>query len=112
MGAEDMVLSTYQDAPFGPIQDTTHGDTLLCRPAHVATILRLGAGWGYTGPNVSTASGRLIAIEGIDDSGKGTQLELLQRALRARGIAVHATNFPHYPSWFGTMVGQFLDGEF
>ena len=61
---------------------------------------------------MATTSGRLIAIEGIDGSGKGTQLELLQKALRARGIDVHATNFPHYQSWFGTMVGQFLNGKF
>ena len=72
----------------------------------------MGACWGYTGANVATTSGRLIAIEGIDGSGKGTQLELLQKALRARGVAVHATNFPHYQSWFGTMVGQFLNGKF
>jgi len=61
---------------------------------------------------VATTPGRLIAIEGIDGSGKGTQLELLQKSLRARGVAVHATNFPHYQSWFGTMVGQFLNGKF
>jgi dTMP kinase len=61
---------------------------------------------------VPTTSGRLIAIEGIDGSGKGTQLELLQKALRARGVALHATNFPHYQSWFGSMVGQFLNGKF
>lgn len=61
---------------------------------------------------MATTPGRLFAIEGIDGSGKGTQLELLQKALRARGVAVHATNFPHYQSWFGTMVGRFLNGEF
>jgi dTMP kinase len=77
-----------------------------------ATVLRVGLGWGYTKANVAITSGRLIAIEGIDGSGKGTQLELLQKALRARGVAVHATNFPHYQSWFGTMVGQFLNGKF
>ncbi|HEX3117873.1 MAG TPA: hypothetical protein VHP80_02180 [Candidatus Acidoferrum sp.] len=76
------------------------------------TVLRVGLGWGYTGANVATTSGRLIAIEGIDGSGKGTQLELLQKALRSRDVAVHATNFPHYQSWFGTMVGQFLNGKF
>jgi len=83
---------------------------------HVSTycdsILRVRASWSYTGANVATTSGRLVAIEGIDGSGKGTQLELLQKALRARGVAVHATNFPHYQSWFGKMVGQFLNGKF
>ena len=72
----------------------------------------LEARWGYTGANVATTPGRLIAIEGIDGSGKGTQLGLLQESLRARGVAVHPTNFPHYQSWFGTMVGQFLNGKF
>ncbi len=76
------------------------------------TILPPEARWGYTGPNVATTPGRLIAIEGIDGSGKGTQLQLLQQALRARGVAIHATNFPHYQSWFGAMVGQFLNGKF
>jgi dTMP kinase len=61
---------------------------------------------------VATTFGRLIAIEGIDGSGKGTQLDLLRKALHARGVAVHATGFPHYQSWFGTMVGQFLNGKF
>jgi dTMP kinase len=80
--------------------------------AHLGTILPEGPCWGYTGPNVANTPGRLIAIEGIDGSGKGTQLKLLQDSLRARGVAVHATNFPHYQSWFGTMVGQFLNGKF
>jgi dTMP kinase len=62
--------------------------------------------------NVASTPGRLIAIEGIDGSGKGTQLEMLQKLLRARGVQVHPTNFPHYQSWFGTMVGQFLNGKF
>jgi dTMP kinase len=61
---------------------------------------------------VATTPGRLIAIEGIDGSGKGTQLELLQKSLRTRGMAIYATNFPHYQSWFGSMVGQFLNGKF
>jgi dTMP kinase len=55
--------------------------------------------------------GKLIAIEGIDGSGKRTQLELLEKALSARGQRVYSTNFPQYDSWFGKMVGQFLDGK-
>jgi dTMP kinase len=57
------------------------------------------------------ARGKLIAIEGIDGSGKRTQVEFLTAALRERGHSVFATGFPHYDSWFGKMVGQFLNGE-
>lgn len=53
----------------------------------------------------------MIAIEGIDGSGKRTQVELLSGALRERGHSVFATGFPQYDSWFGKMVGQFLNGE-
>ena len=56
--------------------------------------------------------GKLIAIEGIDGSGKRTQVELLQKALVANRHAVYSTGFPQYDSWFGKMVGQFLNGDF
>lgn len=59
-----------------------------------------------------TAAGKLIAIEGIDGSGKRTQVELLEKALKACGHAVHSIGFPQYDSWFGKMVGQFLNGDF
>ncbi|HXM96032.1 MAG TPA: thymidylate kinase [Candidatus Dormibacteraeota bacterium] len=60
---------------------------------------------------MTTTRGKLIAIEGIDGSGKRTQVELLQRALAERGHSVYVTGFPQYDSWFGKMVGQFLNGE-
>ncbi len=56
--------------------------------------------------------GTLIAIEGIDGSGKRTQVELLEKALAARGHTVHRIAFPQYDSWFGRMVAQFLNGDF
>jgi dTMP kinase len=59
-----------------------------------------------------TPPGKLIAIEGIDGSGKRTQVALLEQALIAGGNAVYSTGFPQYDSWFGKMVGQFLNGDF
>ena len=58
-----------------------------------------------------TAPGKLIAVEGIDGSGKRTQVELLTLSLKARGHSVFPTGFPQYDSWFGKMVGQFLNGD-
>jgi dTMP kinase len=59
-----------------------------------------------------TPPGKLIAIEGIDGSGKRTQVALLEQALLAGGTAVCPIGFPQYDSWFGKMVGQFLNGDF
>ncbi len=65
---------------------------------------------GYTALSMALA-GKLIAIEGIDGSGKRTQVELLEKALVARGHSVFRIAFPVYDSWFGRLVAQFLNGE-
>jgi dTMP kinase len=59
-----------------------------------------------------TPLGKLIAIEGIDGSGKRTQLDLLARELDARGIGTLRISFPRYESSFGKLVAQYLNGEF
>jgi dTMP kinase len=58
------------------------------------------------------STAKLIAIEGIDGSGKRTQLELLVQELARRGVPHTHLSFPRYESFFGKMVSQFLNGEF
>jgi len=58
------------------------------------------------------ARGKLIVLEGIDGSGKSTQLEMLVRALEARKIAFTQVTFPRYDRFFGKLVAGFLNGEF
>jgi len=56
--------------------------------------------------------GKLIALEGIDGSGKRTQLDLLTVALEARGFSTFRISFPRYESFYGKLVGQYLNGDF
>ncbi len=56
---------------------------------------------------------RLIAIEGIDGSGKGTQAARLAEALRSSGYRVDQIGFPRYEeTFFGQRIGDFLNGRF
>jgi dTMP kinase len=54
---------------------------------------------------------RLIAIEGIDQSGKHTQTRLLAKALRKKKRKVDTISFPIYNSISGKELKQFLDGQ-
>ena len=55
----------------------------------------------------------LIAIEGIDGSGKGTQAKVLTDRLAAAGRRVELLSFPRYrETLFGQAIGEFLNGRF
>ena len=56
--------------------------------------------------------GKLIVIEGLDGSGKSTQLELLEQNLKTMGIDCKAVSFPNYQSPSSTLVKMYLGGEF
>ena len=57
--------------------------------------------------------GKLIVIEGIDGSGKATQLKMLLNYLSEKKIAHASFDFPQYgKTFFGDFAGRFLNGEF
>lgn len=56
---------------------------------------------------------KLIVIEGIDGSGKLTQLQLLAAYFNKNQIKYATFDFPQYgKTFFGNFAGRFLDGEF
>ena len=56
--------------------------------------------------------GKLIVIEGLDGCGKSTQLELLPKALKERGIDCKSVSFPQYESDSSALVKMYLSGRF
>lgn len=54
--------------------------------------------------------GKLIVIEGLDGSGKSTQIELLKSKLTH--LSVHQIKLPDYDSPSSTLVKMYLHGEF
>jgi dTMP kinase len=55
----------------------------------------------------------LIAIEGIDGSGKGTQAKLLKERLQKRGVRVSVMSFPQYDCTVsGAQIGEYLNGKY
>jgi dTMP kinase len=55
--------------------------------------------------------GLLIAFEGLDQSGKQTQAELLRDSLKAEGHKVRLLSFPDYGTSIGEEIARALQGE-
>jgi 1-deoxy-D-xylulose-5-phosphate reductoisomerase len=53
---------------------------------------------------------KLIVLEGLDGSGKGTQTELLQAHLKQAGYRTHVIDFPNYRSEGSALVKLYLNG--
>ena len=58
------------------------------------------------------SKGKLIVIEGLDGSGKGTQAGELVKNLAARGAQVRKISFPNYASDSSALVKMYLGGQF
>lgn len=57
--------------------------------------------------------GKLIVIDGIDGSGKATQVALLKKRLQKEGVKVKTIDFPRYEdNFFGSLIGEYLSGTF
>ncbi len=55
--------------------------------------------------------GLLIAFEGLDQSGKQTQAEMLRDRLKAEGRKVRLLSFPDYGTSIGEEIARALQGE-
>ena len=60
---------------------------------------------------LNPSAGLLIAFEGLDQSGKQTQAELLRDRLTSGGRSVRLLSFPDYQTAIGAEIGRALRGE-
>ncbi|MEE1353850.1 MAG: thymidylate kinase [Acutalibacteraceae bacterium] len=56
--------------------------------------------------------GRLLVLEGLDGSGKSTQMELLKRGLAREGFTASYIKMPDYESDSSALVRMYLGGAF
>ena len=61
---------------------------------------------------IGMGNGKLIVIEGLDGSGKGTQAAELVKNLSAQGRKVRKISFPNYASDSSALVKMYLAGQF
>lgn len=58
-------------------------------------------------------TGKLIVIDGIDGSGKATQVKLLSEKLKQLKIPAKTIDFPrYYDNFFGKLIGEYLSGQY
>ena len=55
---------------------------------------------------------KMIVIEGLDGSGKSTQVELLKQKLQDNNIGLRQIKLPDYDNKSSTLVKMYLNGEF
>jgi len=55
---------------------------------------------------------KIIVIDGLDGSGKSTQLEITKKRLEESGHKVKVISFPDYESRSSALVKMYLSGEF
>lgn len=55
---------------------------------------------------------KMIVIEGLDGSGKSTQIEILKNALQKQGKKIKQIKLPDYDSQSSALVKMYLAGEF
>src|SRR4026209_2874460 len=60
---------------------------------------------------MAVQSGSLIAFEGLDQSGKQTQAELLRDRLKQEGRKARLVSFPDYGTSIGEEIARALAGE-
>ena len=60
----------------------------------------------------SKKRGKLIVIDGIDGSGKSTQIDLLISRMKADGLKSKMIHFPHYENFFGGFIGHCLTEQY
>ncbi len=57
--------------------------------------------------------GKLIVIDGIDGSGKATQVALLAKRLKVAKVPIKTIDFPrYYDNFFGGLIGEYLSGKY
>lgn len=61
--------------------------------------------------NQSMGKVKIIALEGIDGSGKTVQFKALTEYLRSRGFKVCTKEYPVYEGFFGRTIGELLSGH-